>query len=325
MLMNTHVNNRTNGDQQAQANAITSVVNVKETSFDGIRFLSPREQYLNQYTQFAVKTAQSTVEMCRVVFEAKHGLKKNEFVTFCADIGHKSEDSTIRKYLAIGGAYDRLIQHTNLLPNSWTSIYLITQLPSDVFDALALTGNSMASMNGNQIKALIDSSKKAAEQSPQTNCNASTSTDETPSDADACSASNEQTAASTETPKANDVTPCSPSMPTSPSKAAEASDEVSSTMTASNASAAIGADMNEGADETSDQAHATPANPTTSTYASDAAESTDDGELEPYDIVIHFNSRPIDAAAHELVESIWRIKSKYRLDIEITSDSKTYA
>jgi hypothetical protein len=126
--------------------------------------ITDRERFFSQYSLFAVKTAQSTVEMCRVVFEAREELSRDEFSEFCTDIGHKGEDSTIRKYLAIGAAYDRLIQYADKLPNSWTSIYTITQIPSDTFNALAQVGESFAKLSGNQIKALVEinsDSKKA--------------------------------------------------------------------------------------------------------------------------------------------------------------------
>jgi hypothetical protein len=97
--------------------------------------------------------------MCRVVYEAKNGLSSSEYSEFLKDIGHKSETSTIRKYLAIGSQYDKLIQYTNLLPNSWTSIYSITQLSSDTFDALAATDTDMSKMSGKEIKSLLDMSK----------------------------------------------------------------------------------------------------------------------------------------------------------------------
>ena len=121
--------------------------------------VTERERLYSEYSNFAVKTAQSTVEMCRVVFEAKKGLSSSEYSEFLNDIGHKSETSTIRKYLAIGEQYDKLIQCTNLLPNSWTSIYTITQFGADTFDALAATDTDMSKMSGKEIKTLLDLSK----------------------------------------------------------------------------------------------------------------------------------------------------------------------
>jgi hypothetical protein len=121
--------------------------------------VTKRERLYSEYSNFAVKTAQSTVEMCRVVSEAKKTLSSSEYSEFLNDIGHKSETSTIRKYLAIGEQYDKLIQYTNLLPNSWTSIYTITQLGSDTFNALAATDTDMSKMSGKEIKTLLDLNK----------------------------------------------------------------------------------------------------------------------------------------------------------------------
>ena len=121
--------------------------------------VTKRERLYSEYSNFAVKTAQSTVEMCRVVSEAKKTLSSSEYSEFLSDIGHKSETSTIRKYLAIGEQYDKLIQYTNLLPNSWTSIYTITQLGSDTFNALAATDTDMSKMSGKEIKTLLDLNK----------------------------------------------------------------------------------------------------------------------------------------------------------------------
>lgn len=136
-------------------------IRVLETN-DGLvvrRFVSARERFFSEYSKFAVKTAQSTVEMCRVIFEAKKSLEKSEYIRFLKDVGHKSEDSTIRKYLAIGGRYDDLIACTNLLPSSWTNIHKITQIPAESFMAMVATGNSMANLTGAQIKILVDISK----------------------------------------------------------------------------------------------------------------------------------------------------------------------
>ena len=142
-------------------NGTSSLVDAVNSDISITKFSTDRERFLSEYTAFAVKTAKATVEMCRVVYEAKTQLAKYEYLRFLRDIHHSSEDSTIRKYLAIGSLYDKLIQHTNLLPSSWTSIYEITQIPSDVFDALVSTGSSMANLKGAQIKLLKDTSKKS--------------------------------------------------------------------------------------------------------------------------------------------------------------------
>ena len=136
--------------------------------------VTERERLYSEYSNLAVKTAQSTVEMCRVVYEAKTSLTKDEYLVFLSDIGYKSETSTIRKYLAIGGKYDKLIQYTELLPNSWTSIYTITQLSSETFDALAMTDTDMSVMSGKQIKSLIEMKKPSTSASSITSATTQT-------------------------------------------------------------------------------------------------------------------------------------------------------
>ncbi len=166
-----NVLNRTNSEFDSNLGQIR--VLETESGIVITHHVTERERLYSEYSNFAVKTAQATVEMCRVVYEAKNELSSTEYSEFLKDIGHKSETSTIRKYLAIGSQYDKLIQYTNLLPNSWTSIYTITQLSSDTFDALAATDTDMSKMSGKEIKSLLDMSKPTA---PKTSASSSSST-----------------------------------------------------------------------------------------------------------------------------------------------------
>ncbi len=166
-----NVLNRTNSEVDSNLGQIR--VLETESGIVITHHVTERERLYSEYSNFAVKTAQATVEMCRVVYEAKNELSSTEYSEFLKDIGHKSETSTIRKYLAIGSQYDKLIQYTNLLPNSWTSIYTITQLSSDTFDALAATDTDMSKMSGKEIKSLLDMSKPKA---PKTSASSSSST-----------------------------------------------------------------------------------------------------------------------------------------------------
>ena len=256
--------------------------------------ITQREHFVSQYSNFAVKTAQSTVEMCRVVHEAKVNLLKDEFLAFCADIGHKSEDSTIRKYLAIGSHYDKLIQHTNLLPSSWTSIYAITQIPSDVFDALVSTGSSMANLKGAQIKLLKDTNKKSDAATTATTTAASTAIDATA--ATAADSVNSDAAATT-------ADTAAVATPTTASTAATTTTDTT----------------------TADLAHAQQATASLLERVAQTANaeangaSDDDLADEPYDVVIHFRSRPSEAATFAMLDAITSVISKHRIDAEITS------
>ncbi len=86
---------------------------------------------------------------------AKATLPKADFLKFCNEIGQKATDSTIRKYLAIGCAYDKFIEYADKLPNSWTTLYLITQIPADIFSELIKGNESLTNLRGAQIKRMI--------------------------------------------------------------------------------------------------------------------------------------------------------------------------
>ncbi len=112
--------------------------------------------------------------MCKVVYDAKYTLTNDNFDSFCREIGQKSSDSTIRKYLAIGEKYDDFINYADRLPNSWTSIYKITQIDSTTFSALVSTDNTFATMTAKDIDLLINPNKASQSKSTQNSSNQST-------------------------------------------------------------------------------------------------------------------------------------------------------
>jgi hypothetical protein len=273
--------------------------------------LSDREHFFSQYSLFAIKTAQSTVEMCRVVFEAKEELSKEEFSEFCSDIGHKGEDSTIRKYLAIGAAYERLIQYADKLPNSWTSIYTITQIPSETFNALAQVGESFAKLSGNQIKALVEinsDSKKVP------------STDAT------SSAKTTAEVASSETTTASSNEDAQKSLESNSETSSEVIDVVTATTdeisTDQDSSNLLNTDTDDSEDESVSEDAVVKANALierVTTTASSAMQVDIDDEFEPYKLVLSVNSEPSDEAIQFLLKCIDTLKSKFKVDIEMKS------
>ena len=155
----------------------TNQVNVNTEShknFNVTVFLTDKEQFVQDFHGFAKKTAQSTLEMCKVVYDAKHTLTNDNFDSFCREIGQKSSDSTIRKYLAIGEKYDDFINYADRLPNSWTSIYKITQIDSTTFSALVSTDNTFATMKAKDIDLLINPNKASQSKSTQNSSKQST-------------------------------------------------------------------------------------------------------------------------------------------------------
>ena len=268
-------------------------------------YVSARERFFSEYSKFAVKTAQSTVEMCRVIYEAKESLDKSEYARFLKDIGRKPDDSTVRKYLAIGERYDDLNAYANLLPASWTSIYEITQLPADSFMAMVATGESMAHLTGAQLKLLkgIDSSTK-------------------PSTPDSSSVSLTM-------PSANVKKSVTASSRTNVSEQSADSDNTDATVDAADGavaahttvSASCGAISTD--DEFAQQATSSLLERVSQnanlTVEADDPDVVDEESDQPYDIVIKFNSRPSDIAIHAIVDALLSVFRKHNVDAEVVS------
>jgi len=295
-------------------------IRVLETN-DGLvirHFVSARERFFSEYSKFAVKTAQASLEMCRVVYEAKKELASQDFLKFCNEIGRKGEDSTVRKYLKIGEKYDQFYQYSELLPNSWTSIYEITQLPSDVFEALVATDNSMANMTGDQIKSLKgnDSSTK-------------------PSTPDSSSVSLTM-------PSANVKSSASVSSSTNESEQSADSDNTDATVdaamgaVAAHASAAGTSDAistdDKDADNSSDNEFAQQATSSLLERVSQNANltvKTDDQDVvdkdEPYELFIRFPLKPTVDALYAIVKSVESICYKHNVKVDFSSIKKNFA
>jgi hypothetical protein len=318
-LVSENVQNGTNLSQGNSASASDieqglGRIRVIETG-DGLvmtHFVTARERFYSEYSKFAVKTAQSTVEMCRVVYEAKKSLDKSEYASFLQDIGRKTEDSTIRKYLAIGERYDDLIAYTNLLPASWTSMYEVIQLPAESFMAMVTLGESMANLTGAQIKRLksVNTSDKTVDSTvpsmPSTTVKKSASAASSTNDSEQ-SLDNISTDATVD--------------------AADGTFAAQKTVSAT--SDTICADSDD-PDRSSDDSLASDnefAEQATSSLIERVSQNSNlsikDDDLEvdakdqPYELIIRFNSRPSDDAAHAIVEALFSVFSKHRVDAEV--------
>jgi hypothetical protein len=69
-----------------------------------------RKEYVFWFRAQQRKTAKATLEMCRTTYEAYKTLSESEFASFCVDIGHSDNSSTIRKFIAIGNLIRNLLQ-----------------------------------------------------------------------------------------------------------------------------------------------------------------------------------------------------------------------
>ena len=142
-------------------------------NFNVTVFLTDKERFLQDYNSFAKKTAQSLLEMYKIVYDAKQTLTKLNFESFCKEIGQKSSDGTIRKYLAIGEKYDDFINYADKLPNRWTTIYDLTLIDNNTFLAIVNANESFATMSAKNIKSLVNMSKTASLNSSQNSSNTS--------------------------------------------------------------------------------------------------------------------------------------------------------
>jgi hypothetical protein len=165
--MNTNDKNVLNRTNQENVNT----ENYK--NFNVTVFLTDKERFLQDYKSFAKKTAQSTLEMYKIVHDAKCSLTNENFDSFCREIGHKSSDGTIRKYIAIGEKYDDFINYADRLPNAWTTIYNLTLIDSNTFLALVTANENFATMTAKKIKLLIEASKAANSNISQNSSNTS--------------------------------------------------------------------------------------------------------------------------------------------------------
>ena len=266
--------------------------------------ITARERFFSEYSKFAVKTAQSTVEMCRVVYEAKKTLEKSEYESFLKDVGRTTEDSTIRKYLAIGERYDDLIAHTNLLPASWTSIYEITQLPAESFMAMVAMGESMANLTGAQLKLLrgVGVSDKSVDSPvptlPSTNVKRSASVDTNESEQSVDSDSTDSTVESTDA-----------------LISAHTTDSVTSDAISRDDEGAVSSSDNEFAQQATSSLLERVSQNTIA--AADVNLNAEEEADEPYEVVIRFKSRPSTDATQAIVEALTSVFSKLRVEAEI--------
>jgi hypothetical protein len=115
-----------------------------------------RAHYVASFKRGAEQTARSTLDTCRIVYEAHCSLDSYEFANFCKEIGYNDNSSSIRKLIAIGKVQPRFIQYADQMPNAWTVIYQITQIPADDFENYLRSGRRLDQLKGQTLKRLLD-------------------------------------------------------------------------------------------------------------------------------------------------------------------------
>lgn len=113
------------------------------------------EEYVADFKLYSKKTALSTIKMCRVVYEAQSTLGREGFDKFLDEIGMQASLATVTKFACIGKVYDRFLPHVDKLPSNWTSLYLVTQIPAEIFERLLQRNMSFEELTGAEIKKLV--------------------------------------------------------------------------------------------------------------------------------------------------------------------------
>lgn len=107
---------------------------------------------VNEFRGYARKTVEGTLEMSRVVVEARSLKGKKDFGEFCDLIGFDKRSSTIKKLNCIGKKYELLNGIKEYLPSNWTTLYQISRIDNDQIHDLIQSKVIHPNMTGKEVK-----------------------------------------------------------------------------------------------------------------------------------------------------------------------------
>lgn len=114
-----------------------------------------RPEYVSNFKASEARSAYEILLMSRTTYEAEKSLNSAEFSAFCNDIGYRDSSSVIRKFIVIGKIQPRLIAHAEILPASWSSLYLLTQIPAQIFENMVEMKRSFKELSVSEISKLV--------------------------------------------------------------------------------------------------------------------------------------------------------------------------
>jgi len=82
------------------------------------------------FLRYRANAMSNILDMCHLVFKSKRDFTKEEFAELCRRIGYAPASSSIRKFEAIGTRYKEFKQYQKSIPDNWTVLYTLTQVPS---------------------------------------------------------------------------------------------------------------------------------------------------------------------------------------------------
>ena len=98
--------------------------------------MNSRDFYINKISSLKTNTAENILSIGLVMKEAKINLSKDDFQSFLKSTHYEEKSSSVRKWIQIGDAYQRLSPIANKLPVAWSTIYKLSKIDSNKFDLL---------------------------------------------------------------------------------------------------------------------------------------------------------------------------------------------
>jgi hypothetical protein len=122
-----------------------------------MKLIDPQEplRYASRFSMLKKKTAESYIQMAKIVTQAKHGLSKEQYGEFINLIGYDKSDSTIGKLYRIGLQADIFEQYIDKLPASFTTLYALTTAGEENLKTLFQEDQVRPSLKGSELSGLI--------------------------------------------------------------------------------------------------------------------------------------------------------------------------
>lgn len=94
------------------------------------------EFYVKKISSLKTNTAENILSIGLLMKEAKSNLSKIDFQSFLKSTHYEEKSSSVRKWIQIGNAYQRLNPIAHKLPVAWSTIYKLSKIDSNKFDLL---------------------------------------------------------------------------------------------------------------------------------------------------------------------------------------------
>lgn len=107
------------------------------------------------FNNFSRKSTESIVEMAKIVVKAK-ALPNSEYEQFCMQIRFKKDSKALIKLSKIGFKAELFMQHANILPSNWTTLYTLAQIEDPILEALIEEGKIYCSLTGVEAQKLVN-------------------------------------------------------------------------------------------------------------------------------------------------------------------------